>query len=137
MSEALKKDRPQFKNIHVTDILHYRMPPSAKVSILHRISGVIIFLLLPFLLWLLDQSLTSEISYEQFSAVLSHPLAKLVILVLGWSYIHHFCAGLRHVFMDMHFAPASKESAHRSANITLVITIVLTLAFAAKLFGLF
>jgi succinate dehydrogenase / fumarate reductase cytochrome b subunit len=136
MSEALKKDRPQFKNIHVTDILHYRMPPSAKVSILHRISGVIIFLLLPFILWLLDQSLTSEISYEQFSAVLSHPLAKLVILVLGWAYIHHFCAGIRHLFLDMHFAPG-KENAHRTANITLVITIVLTLAFAAKLFGLF
>jgi succinate dehydrogenase / fumarate reductase cytochrome b subunit len=136
MSEALKKDRPQFKNIHVTDLMHYRMPSSAKVSILHRISGVFLFLLLPFILWLLDQSLTSEISYEQFHEVASHPFAKLVILALGWSYIHHFCAGIRHLFLDMHFAPG-KENAHRTANITLVITILLTLVFAAKLFGLF
>lgn len=136
MSEALKKDRPQFRNINVTDILRYRMPSSAKVSILHRISGAVIFLLLPFILWLLDASLTSEISFERLKSVASHPFAKLVILVLSWAYIHHFCAGIRHLFLDMHFAPG-KENAHRTANITLLITIALTVAVALKLFGVF
>jgi succinate dehydrogenase / fumarate reductase, cytochrome b subunit len=136
MSEALKKDRPEFRNIHVTDILRYRMPAAAKVSIMHRISGVLIFLLLPFILWMLDASLTSEISFARFQEVLSHPIAKLIVLALSWGYLHHFCAGLRHLFLDMHFAPG-KEGAHSTAIITLVVSLALTAVVALKLFGAF
>jgi succinate dehydrogenase / fumarate reductase cytochrome b subunit len=67
MAEALKP-RPTYRNIHVTQILKYRLPPAGIVSILHRVSGALMFLLLPFIVWLLDVSLTSEISYEQFTA---------------------------------------------------------------------
>lgn len=136
MSEALKKDRPQYRNIHVTQILRYRMPLAAIVSILHRISGVLIFLLLPFVLFLLDQSLTSELSFEYFKGFLAHPLAKLIVLVLAWGYLHHFCAGVRHLLLDVHFA-LTKEAARKTALTTLCVSLFLTLLVALKLFGAF
>ncbi|MDB5796804.1 MAG: sdhC [Paucimonas sp.] len=136
MSEALKKDRPQFRNIHVTQILRYRMPPAAIISILHRVSGVLMFLLLPFILYLLDNSLTSEVSFEKFKGVLAHPFAKLVVLALAWAYLHHFCAGLRHLFLDMHVG-LTKEAANTWSLVLLVVSLVLTGVVALKLFGAF
>ncbi|MFN5701479.1 MAG: succinate dehydrogenase, cytochrome b556 subunit [Betaproteobacteria bacterium] len=142
MAEALKP-RPTYRNIHITQILQYRLPPAGIVSILHRVSGALMFLLLPFIVWLLDVSLSSEISYEQFTAafgvgigVVPGWLVKLVVLALIWAYLHHFIAGVRHLWMDMTHS-VTKEQGHSSAIVTLVSSVVLTMALGAKLFGLF
>ena len=134
--EAPKKQRPQFRNIHVTDLGNYRMPLASIVSILHRISGFIMFAALPLILYMLQQSLLSEDTFKYFSSILQHPLSKLVMLGLLWSYYHHFCAGVRHLFMDMHVG-IEKNSSRQSAASVLVISLLLTFITALKLFGVF
>ena len=134
--EAPKKQRPQFRNIHVTDLGNYRMPLASIVSILHRISGFIMFAALPLILYMLQQSLLSEDTFKYFAGIMSNPLAKLVTLVLLWGYFHHFCAGVRHLFMDMHMG-IEKDSARQSAASVLVISLLLTFITALKLFGVF
>ena len=142
MAEALKT-RPTYRNIHVTQILSYRLPPAGIVSILHRVSGALMFLLLPFIVWLMDVSLSSEISYERFTAAFSAGIGvapgcfiKLVALALIWAYLHHFIAGVRHLWMDMTHS-VTREQGHSSAIVTLITSVVLTIALGAKLFGLF
>lgn len=140
MSEAAKpvskSDRPEFRNIHITQLSNYRLPLAGWVSILHRVSGMFLFLLLPFILFLLDKSLTSEISFSHFKGLTSGWFAKLVILALCWAYLHHFCAGLRHLMMDNHIG-LSKECARKSAAKVLVVSILLTILVGLKLFGVF
>lgn len=137
------KTRPVFTNIHVTQIVSYRLPPAGIVSILHRISGVVMFLLLPFVVWMLDNSLSSEISFEAFTNVFVAGAAdlpgwfvKLVALGLIWAYLHHFIAGVRHLWMDATHS-VSKAQGHSSAVLTLALSLVLTAALGAKLFGLY
>ena len=140
MSEAVKevpkKVRPEFRNIHITELSNYRMPPSAIVSILHRISGAGMFLMMPFLLYLLQLSLRSEDSFMQFKGVLEHVLVKILVLGLSWAYLHHFCAGLRHLFMDNHFA-LDKDGSRVTAKGVLIVSLLLTVAVGLKLFGVF
>lgn len=137
MAEAVKKPRPEFRNIGLGDItMTYRLPPAAKVSILHRVSGVLLFLFLPFLLFLFDQSLTSELSFDFFKAFLSNIVVKLIALVLAWAFLFHFCAGIRHLVMDMHHA-VSKEGGRQTSIVVFLVSSVLTIAFALKLFGVF
>lgn len=137
VKEASKKGRPEFRNIGIGDIAgKYRMAPSATVSILHRISGAGLFLMLPFLLYLLQESLLSESTFEHFSSILSYPLVKVLVLGLSWAYLHHFCAGVRHLIMDMHIG-LDKVSAQKSARVVLVIALALTVLVGLKLFGVF
>ena len=144
MTELAKKKRPEFRNINVfNDVRTYRLPPAGIVSILHRISGVIMFLLLPFVVWLFDVSLTSEVSYGQFTSaylagigIFPAWIVKLVTLGLIWAYLHHFVAGVRHLWMDATHS-VTKQQGHSSAIATFVISIGLTVVLAAKLFGLF
>lgn len=140
MSEAINgvviKERPEFRNIHLTDIARYRMPLAGFVSILHRISGVLIFLLLPFILYLLNSSLTSEISFDYFKGFTSGWFVKLIVLALSWAYLHHFCAGIRHLIMDTHVG-LDKDSARKSAVSVLVVSLFLAALVALKLFGVF
>ena len=140
MSEAVrevaKKERPQISNIHITDLMNYRMTPGAYVSILRRVSGAAIFLMLPFLLYLFELSIRSEMTFAHFAGVASHPLAKLVLLGLIWAYMHHICAGVRHLFMDLHVA-TEKESSKQTAVSVLAISLVLTALCGLKLFGVF
>lgn len=142
-SSKTDRPRPVYRNIHVSQIVAYRLPPAGIVSILHRISGALMFVLLPFVLWLFDQSLSSEISYETFTSAFVAGLGglpgwcvKLVALALIWAYLHHFIAGVRHLWMDMTHA-VTKEFGHHSAIVTLVASGVLTVLLGAKLFGLF
>ncbi len=135
--------RPVYRNIHVTQILGYRLPPAGIVSILHRISGALMFVLMPFIIWMFDTSLTSEVSYEQFTAAFSSGigfvpgvLVKLVTLALIWAYLHHFIAGVRHLWMDMTHS-VTKQQGHSTAVFTLVASVALTLLLGAKLFGLY
>jgi succinate dehydrogenase / fumarate reductase cytochrome b subunit len=143
MADNAKTPRPVFTNIHVTDIVSYRLPPAGIVSILHRISGVIMFLLMPFIIWMFDTSVTSEISYDEFTAVFAAGCGvipgwffKLIALGLIWAYLQHFIAGVRHLIMDVTHS-VSKAQGHSSAVITLALSIGLTVVLGAKLFGLF
>ena len=145
MADNAKTQRPVFRNIHITDIASYRLPPAGIVSILHRVSGVIMFVLLPFIIWLFDKSVSSEISYGEFSAIFTVGCAggampgwffKLIALGLIWAYLHHFTAGVRHLIMNATHS-VSKEQGKSSAITTLVISIGLTVVLGAKLFGLF
>ncbi len=126
----------RFTNIHVTQIIRYRLPAAGIVSILHRISGALLFVLLPFILYLFDKSITSEISFAYLQGYASHPLVKLAILAVVWGYLQHFCAGIRHLIMDLHIG-LSKEEAAKSAKSVLVVSVVLTALVALKLFGAF
>ncbi|RZI40550.1 succinate dehydrogenase, cytochrome b556 subunit [Herbaspirillum sp. HC18] len=136
MSEAVSKNRRKYGVMSFADIRHYRLPLAAYVSILHRISGVIMFVLLPFVLYLLDKSLTSEISFEYFKGYTSHPLVKLALVALVWAYIHHVCAGIRHLLADVHIG-LDKEGGRKSAVIVLVISLPIAALVALKLFGVF
>ena len=121
MADTLKR-RPVFRNIHITQIVSYRLPPAGIVSILHRVSGALLFLLLPFIIWLFDTSVTSEISYDRFTSAFNAGFGfipgwfvKLVVLALIWSYVHHFIAGVRHLWMDATHS-VGKEFGHTSAS---------------------
>ena len=135
MAEA-KQARPEFRNIGISQIAKYRLPWAGKVSILHRVSGALMFLLLPFVLYLFEQSITSELSFAKFSALLSGGFVKLVVLALIWGYLHHFCAGIRFLLLDVHVG-VSKPASAKSAVSVLVVSLLLTLIFGLKLFGLF
>ena len=143
MTETAPK-RPEFRNISaLTDLPTYRLPPAGWVSILHRVSGALMFLLLPFIIWMFDTSVSSEISFAKFKLAFNVGLGfvpgwfmKLVALALIWAYLHHLIAGMRHLFMDVQHA-VSKEFGRSSALVTLGLSIALTLVLGAKLFGLY
>lgn len=148
MTELASKQRPkrpEFRNINAfKDLTTYRMTPAAWVSILHRASGAIMFFLMPFIIWMFDTSISSEISFAKFKSAfevgmlgLPGVLWKLVALALIWAYLHHFIAGLRHLWMDISHAAVSKEFGKSSALFTLALSIGLTLMLGAKLFGLY
>ena len=137
MSDTIKQ-RPG--TMRLIDATQYRLPPAGWVSILHRVSGIIMFVLLPFIIWLLDNSLNSDITYQYIADVFVGGLGfvpgwffKLVVLSLIWSYLHHFIAGVRHLYMDATHS-VSKEFGHTSAVATLAISLLLTAALGFKLF---
>ncbi len=143
MTELARK-RPEFRNIHaLKDLPTYRLPAAGIVSILHRISGALMFLLMPFIIWMFDTSISSEFSFAKFSAAFNVGLGfvpgwfvKLVVLALIWAYLHHLIAGVRHLYMDMRHA-VSKEFGKSSAIVTLALSLGLTAVLGAKLFGLY
>jgi succinate dehydrogenase / fumarate reductase cytochrome b subunit len=138
MAEAIKKPKPEYRNIGIGQILTaYRLPLAGRVSILHRVSGMLLFIFLPFLLYLFDQSLTSELSFEVFKGIFSNIIVKLIALVLAWAFLFHFCAGIRHLVMDINHSAVSKEKGKQSSVIVFVVSSILTIAFALKLFGAF
>jgi succinate dehydrogenase / fumarate reductase cytochrome b subunit len=135
--------RPVYRNIHVSQIVSYRLPPAGIVSILHRVSGALMFLLLPFVIWLFDTSVTSEVSYDRFTSAFVAGIGfvpawfvKLAVLGLIWAYLHHMIAGVRHLWMDVAHA-VSKEQGRTSAIFTLVASLALTVLLGARLFGLY
>lgn len=134
MSESSAPRR--FTNIHVLQIIRYRLPAAGVVSILHRVSGAMMFLLLPFVLYLFDLSITSEISFDSLKGFVGHWFVKLLILAVSWGYLHHFCGGIRHLIMDAHIG-LSKEEARKSAQVVFWVSVPLTLMVALKLFGAF
>jgi succinate dehydrogenase / fumarate reductase cytochrome b subunit len=135
MSEAVKKYR-RHGVMSFAQAVHYRLPLAGIVSILHRASGMLMFLLLPFVLFLLDKSLTSEISFEYLKGFVSGWFVKLVILALVWAYLHHFCAGIRHLFMDFHMG-LDKVSGCKSSVAVFAVSLTLAALVGLKLFGAF
>ena len=128
--------RPEFRNLGLGEILRYRMPPPAIVSILHRVSGVLLFLVgMPFILYLFQNSLTSELSFEVYRGAVSSWIGKLVLLALIWAFIHHLLAGIRFLLLDLHIAGEREEGAN-TARVVLWASVLLTLVCALLLFGL-
>jgi succinate dehydrogenase / fumarate reductase, cytochrome b subunit len=145
LATSQRPKRPEFRNINVfRDLPAYRLPAAGIVSILHRISGFLMFLLLPFIIWMFDTSVSSEISFVRFTAVFERGawifsgwFVRLVALALIWAYLHHFIAGLRHLWMDVSHSATTKEFGKSSAVFTLALSIGLTLILGAKLFGMY
>lgn len=141
---ANRANRPEFRNINaLSDLPSYRLPVAGIVSILHRISGLLLFVLLPLIIWMFDTSVSSEISFARFSSAFTIGLGfvpgwflKLVALALIWAYLHHFIAGVRHIYMDLTHS-VTKEFGKSSATATLALSIGLTVVLGAKLFGLY
>jgi len=123
---TIKKKRP--KNL---DLKTIRLPLPGILSILHRISGVGIFLMLPVLLWLFQSSLTSPETFAISKSFVAHPLVKLILFGLIWLYMHHFCAGIRYLLLDLHKG-IELESARLSSKIVFAVSIVLALIIGGK-----
>lgn len=143
MTEPVKKKRPEFRNLNLfNDVRTYRLPLAGMVSILHRVSGLLMFVLLPFIIWVFDTSLSSEYSFARFAAVFDGQgvfpgwFIKLVALALIWAYLHHLAAGVRHLVLDVTHK-TTKDFGRHSAVATLVFSLVLTVLLGAKLFGLY
>jgi len=139
------KQRPEFRNINAfTDLPSYRLPVAGIVSILHRISGALMFILMPLIIWMFDTSISSEISFAKFKGAFNVGMLglpgiiwKLLALALIWAFLHHSLAGLRHLWSDTHHSAVTKEFGKTSAMATLAISIALTLVLGAKLFGIY
>ena len=111
------------KNLNLASI---RLPIPALVSILHRATGALIFLLLPVMLWTFQRSLSSPEGYQQIAELGQHPLAKLALLGVLWAFLHHFLAGIRHLTLDMRIGLEIRQ-ARRSGKLVLIAGVLLTL----------
>ncbi|MDQ3187952.1 MAG: succinate dehydrogenase, cytochrome b556 subunit [Pseudomonadota bacterium] len=131
---ATKRPRPQFRNLNFPLLLTYRLPLAGWVSIMHRISGAMLFLALPLLLWMLDLSLISELSFERLRGMASGFFVKLVLLILIWGFFHHLIAGVRYLLLDLHIGIDLKSS-RASAMAVYAVSLPLTLIAALRLFG--
>jgi succinate dehydrogenase / fumarate reductase cytochrome b subunit len=134
MAETVQKRRPQFRNIHVTQIVQYRLPIAGIMSILHRISGAAMFVMLPAMVWLFDLSLTSELSYAQLTEVTDFVIVKLILCGLAWAFIHHFMGGIRHLVNDLHIG-ITKEASPKMATGFLAASLLVTALACLKIFG--
>lgn len=123
----MAKSRPKHLNL-----FQIKLPVPGVVSILHRISGIGLFLMLPFLLFLLQASLQSPDSYIHFREWMSFVLVKLVLLGLTWAFLHHFCAGIRYLFLDVHVG-TELATARASSFAVLGVSLVLTVIFGVWL----
>lgn len=121
MAETTIKKRP--KNLDLTTI---QLPLAGKVSILHRVSGAGMFICFPLLLWLFSASLSSPESFATFKSIADMLPVKVVLAGLLWAFIHHFCAGIRFLLLDLHIG-IEKEEARKSAVAVLAVSIPLTL----------
>jgi succinate dehydrogenase / fumarate reductase cytochrome b subunit len=135
MSDRAAKPRPQFKNINVWQLINYRLPLAGQLSILHRVSGAMLFLMLPtVILPLFAMSFTSPQGFAKLAVVTDMWFVKLVLLALLWGFLHHFCAGIRYLALDLHHG-LDKHAAKRSAGVVFGVSLGLTVVFGLKLFG--
>jgi succinate dehydrogenase / fumarate reductase cytochrome b subunit len=118
----VKDQRPVY-----LDVTKYKFPNTAIVSILHRISGILLFLYTPFLIWALDMSLSSGEQFQQLVQNLETPILKLFSWLLLASISFHLVAGIRHLLMDMGIAETARGG-RVGANLVFIIAILLILA---------
>jgi succinate dehydrogenase / fumarate reductase cytochrome b subunit len=121
------RNRPKYLNL-----MQIRMPVTAVVSIMHRASGAALFLALPLLLWWWQLTLTSVDTFDAFRAMISHVLVKLILLGLLWGYLHHVCAGIRHLVLDLDMA-TDLPAARLTSMLVLAVSIGLTVVTAVLL----
>lgn len=125
------RTRPKYLNLRAL-LFEIRLPLPGWVSILHRISGALLFLSALWLLWLLDRSLASESGFEAVKRYAGLPLVKISLLVLIWAYCHHFCAGIRYLFLDLDKG-VDKAAARATSVAVIVASLALTVLLGAKL----
>ncbi|HXC40793.1 MAG TPA: succinate dehydrogenase, cytochrome b556 subunit [Burkholderiales bacterium] len=119
---AAKKPRPIWYNLSPVNL-----PAPGLVSILHRASGILLFLAIIWLLYLLDMSLASEAGFDHLKSYAANPIVKLAILVLSWAFLHHFCAGIRYLFLDLQKGidlPAARATSFTVFAVSLILTVV-------------
>lgn len=121
------KKRPKHLALHLI-----KLPLPGFVSILHRVSGLALFFSLPLLLLMLQYSLVSVETYALLQDALSHPLLKLLLLGLLWAFLHHFCAGIRYLAIDLHYLGSLKQ-ARDSSKVVMLVSLVLTVLLGVKL----
>ena len=128
---AIKRPRPKYLNLAAL-LFEIRLPLPGWVSILHRVSGALLFFAIVWLLFLLDRSLSSEAGFDFVKHIAGLPLVKLSLIVLIWSYCHHFCAGIRFLFLDLHRG-VDKETARLTGVVVIVAGVALAALLGAKL----
>ena len=119
-------DRKKYRNIMIWQILRYRLPAAGIMSILHRVSGASLFLLLPFLIYLFGGSLSSRGSYIDTLEFIKNPFVLLILAGLCWAYIHHFFAGIRHLICDFHIG-LEKTDTNKWGIIVILSSLLITL----------
>jgi succinate dehydrogenase / fumarate reductase cytochrome b subunit len=122
-----KRRRPLWFNLSPLNL-----PLPGLVSIFHRVSGLLLFLGLVWLLFLLDMSLSSESGFEHFRSYVGHPTVKVAMLALLWAYLHHFCAGIRYLFLDLDKG-VDLAAARKTSYAVLAASLALTALLGAKL----
>lgn len=123
----MDKERP--KHLELSKI---KLPLPALVSIMHRISGMLLFLALPLLLLMLQHSLRSIETYTQLAGLLHHPLSKLALLGLLWATLQHICSGIRCLTLDMDWGTRLVQ-ARASSKWVLIVSLALTVLIGARL----
>ncbi len=121
------KPRPVF-----LEIPNIRLPIPGIVSILHRISGVALFVMLPVLLYLLSGTLSRESVFETYRAIVSNPLVKLILIGVLWAYLHHLLAGVRFLLLDAHKG-LELNTARNTAKLVFTAALVLTVVLGVLL----
>jgi succinate dehydrogenase / fumarate reductase cytochrome b subunit len=127
MAEIAAKKRPKYLNL-----FEIKLPLPGWVSILHRVSGAGLFLMLPLLIYLFGLSLGSAESFDTFKGIVGHWFVKLILIGLMWAYLHHFCMGIRVLLIDLQVG-VEKAQARASAVAVLVVSLILTAILGAKL----
>ena len=123
---ALDSSRPKRRPVYL-NLVAIRLPIPGIASFLHRVSGAVLFLfVLPLLLLAVEASLASPESFAALKAAFAHPLAKLVIIGFVWAYLHHFCAGIRYLLIDVHVGD-DLIPARRSSVVVIAVSLALTL----------
>jgi len=123
----MNKKRPKHLALH-----KIKLPLPGVVSILHRISGLMLFIALPVLLLMLQYSLNSIATYTSLMTVLAYPVVKLALLGLLWAFLHHFCAGLRYIAVDLHLV-RNLAQARNSSKVVMLVSLALTIFLGVKL----
>lgn len=123
----MNKQRPKHLALH-----QIKLPLPGIVSILHRVSGLLLFFALPLLLLMLQYSLSSIETYTQLVGVLAHPLVKIMLVGLLWAFLHHFCAGLRYLAIDLHLV-RDLARARSSSRAVLLVSLSLTVLAGVRL----
>jgi succinate dehydrogenase / fumarate reductase cytochrome b subunit len=123
----VNKKRPKHLALHLI-----KLPLPGMVSILHRVSGLLLFLALPLLLWTLQYSLRSIETFTFLSWMFHHPASKLFFTVMLWAFLHHLCAGLRYLAIDLHWV-RNLAQARDSSKMVLLVSLSLTVFFGVKL----
>ena len=125
---AAPKVRPKYYDLNLLNL-----PLSALVSILHRITGMVMFLfMIPLSLYLLQATLKSESGFNFWSNVLNFPVAKVILLGFVWAFLHHFFAGLRYLLLDLHIG-VDKAAARTSSIWVLILGVVATVLFGVRI----
>ena len=126
-----RKPRPKYLSLQAL-LFEIRLPVTGWVSILHRASGALLFVALAWLLWMLDRSLASESAFDQIKHYAGLVPVKLALLVLLWAYCHHFCAGIRYLFLDLDKG-VDKETARLTSWAVLGASLAFTVLLGWKL----